>query len=73
MKVSELIQELQGVIETHGDIAVQFQNLQEQDVTFPLLDGGTATVNVMNESAVFAVPETYADGATVCNLRSWPY
>lgn len=73
MKVSDLIQELQGVMGAHGDIELQFQNLQEQDVALPLIGGGAAVVNVVNESAVFAVPETYSDGVTVCNLRSWPY
>ena len=66
MKIMDLINELNNVAETYGDIEVQIQD-----------DGKGKTGMIVGHESFFVVPELYDDpnnekGETLCNLRWWP-
>jgi len=60
MKISVLIEELQYVLESYGDIEAQLQNSPSDNEL------------IINEAQFFVVPEEYEDGF-FCNIRTWPY
>jgi hypothetical protein len=61
VKVADLIKELEGVREEHGNIKVQLQSNPAD--TFK---------GVVDSLEIFVVPERY-DSEWVCNIRAWPY
>lgn len=61
MKISKVIQELEGVKKVYGEIEVQLQNhpkIGEQ---------------VVGNGSFWIAPEEYEDDEVICNIRDWPY
>jgi hypothetical protein len=58
MKITKLVQELNTVLATYGDIEVELQEANES--------------GVISYPDFFIIPEEYEEGWQVC-LRTWPY
>jgi len=64
MKLSQLIYNLQNIMDAYGDIEVQLQNTPSEGE------------RVIGYESFFVLPEEYdtEEGEeTICNIRSWPY
>ena len=61
MKLSDLIKELQDVMEQHGDIEAQLQ------------DSDSDHESIIDSPSFFIVPEEYSNDEIRCNIRWWPY
>ena len=61
MKISKVIQELEGIKKVYGEIEVQLQNHPEPGE------------QVIGNENFWIVPEEYEDDEVLCNIREWPY
>lgn len=73
MKISEMMEELQWIKDTEGDIPIQFSFVER-----PGADDKGAQINLHHTCAMFIVAEDYVekdnpDKSKIVYIRNWPY